>query len=67
MPSTRKSTPSAKSEPKSSTGNAITWMKLPKGVEANAVGPKSPQLDRVLKNGKLNPQARCFGGNHCIV
>lgn len=65
MASARKS--AAKSKAKSSTRSLITWTKLPKGVDVRVTGRKSPQLNRFLKNAKLNPQDPCFGGNSCIV
>ena len=58
---------STKKSTKSADASLITWTRLPKGVEIKASGPKSPQLEKLLKNAKLNPRDPCFGGNTCIV
>jgi hypothetical protein len=55
--------PATKKEQKS----MITWIRLPKGVEIEARGPKSPELEKILKDAGLNPEARCFGGDTCIA
>ena len=59
----------AKSAPSAETPGTglITWTKLPKGVEIKAVGPKSGRLEKLLRNGRLNPRDPCFGGDTCIV
>jgi len=62
-----KKTIATKTSDSSKTENLITWRKLPKGVQISAQGPKSAQLDRLMKKAGLNPRADCFGGDTCIV
>ena len=45
----------------------IRFVRMPKGTKVTVTGPRSAQLARILKDAGLNPAARCFGGDTCIV
>jgi hypothetical protein len=62
-----KKTTAAKASDSAKAASLITWRKLPKGVQISAHGPKSAELDRLMKKAGLNPRAECYGGDTCIV
>jgi hypothetical protein len=49
------------------TRNMLVWVRLPKGATIELKGVRSAELTKVLEKAGLNPDARCFGGDTCIV
>lgn len=45
----------------------IVWARLPQGVDMVAKGPRSRELTKILRDAGKDPEARCFGGDSCIV
>jgi len=52
---------------KATSQTLIRFVRMPKGTRITVTGPRNAQLARILKNAGLNPAARCFGGDTCIV